>query len=89
MSAFNRRLSPHRVLGLPLGAAAAGLVTTTATLLSVVLPGWLRWVLLAVAVAAVPVGMAAALAGDDIVFVRVVTVARREARAAAWEALWL
>lgn len=89
MSAFNRRLAPHRILGLPLVSAVAGLVTTTTALLSVVIPGWFRWVLVAVAAAAVPVGLTAALVGDDIVFIRVFSVARKDARAAAWEGLWL
>ncbi|MHB1511696.1 MAG: hypothetical protein ACYCTF_10250 [Acidiferrobacter sp.] len=87
--AFNKRLAPPRILGLPLGAAIAGLVTLTGALVSVVLPGLAGSVAVMAAIGALPFGIAAALVGDDVTFARVYWLSRRERRIAAREGLWL
>ncbi len=86
--AFNKRLAPPRILGLPLGAAVAGLVTITGTLASVVLPSPEDLLAVIAAVGALPFGIAAALVGDDVAFTRVYWLSRRERQIAAREGLW-
>ncbi len=86
--AFNKRLAPPRIMGLPLGAAIAGLVTLTGALASVVLPSPGGPVAVIAAIAALPFGIAAALVGDDVAFARVYWLSRRERRIAAREGLW-
>lgn len=86
--AFNKRLAPPRILGLPLGAAVAGLVTITGTLASVVLPSPEGLLAVIAAVGALPFGIAAALVGDDVAFTRVYWLSRRERQIAAREGLW-
>lgn len=86
--AFNKRLAPPRILGLPLGVAVAGLVTLTGTLASVVLPNPEDFIAVIAAVGALPFGIAAALAGDDVAFTRVYWLSRRERQIAAREGLW-
>ncbi len=87
--AFNKRLAPPRILGLPLGAAIAGLATMTGALFSVVLPSPEGLAAMLAAIAVMPFGIAAALIGDDVTFVRVYWQSRRERRIAAREGLWL
>ncbi len=88
MAPFNKRLAPARILGLPLGAAAAGLVTVTGALASVVLPNPAGALATAAAIAAFPFGVGAVLIGDDVVFARAYWLSRRERRMVAREAAW-
>jgi len=89
MSPFNRRLSPHRVLGLPLGAATMGLVALSGTLLSVVLPSPFKAFSIGAALCALPIGVGLSVVGDDIVFVRVFWMARCDERRITREGSWL
>jgi len=89
MNPFNKRLAPPRVFGLPLAAALASLVTIMGILLAVVLPRPIDAFALLVGVAALPLGILATMAGDDIVFYGVFRAARSEGRLAFKEALWL
>ncbi|WP_298135408.1 hypothetical protein [Acidiferrobacter sp.] len=88
IAAFNKRLAPTRILGLPLAAAVAGLITVTGALVSVVMPWRVAWVAIAIAVAALPLGLLAILVGDDWVFAYTFCLAKRDARRAARERAW-
>ncbi len=89
MTAFNKRLAPVRILGLPLGATMASLVTATGILSSVVLPGLASIVALAVALAALPIGIVFLFLGDDIVFARTYWISSLHGNLIAQEASWL
>jgi hypothetical protein len=88
MTAFNKRLAPTRVLGLPLGAAVAGLITVTGALASVVLPEPVAALAIAAAIVAFPLGVGAILIGDDVVFAHAFWLARRDARIVVREGAW-
>ncbi len=86
--ALNKRLAPTRILGVPLAAAVAGLITVSGALLSVVLPGPAAALAITVAVAAFPLGVGAILIGDDVVFAHTFWLAKQDARIVAREASW-
>ncbi|AWP22246.1 hypothetical protein C4901_01830 [Acidiferrobacter sp. SPIII_3] len=88
MTAFNKRLAPTRILGLPLGAAVAGLTTVTGALASVVLPEPVGSMAIAAAIVAFPLGVGAILIGDDVVFAYAFWLSRRDARIVAREGAW-
>ena len=88
MTAFNKRLVPTRILGVPLGAAVAGLATVTGALASVVLPEPVGSMAIAAAIVACPLGVGAILIGDDVVFAYAFWLSRRDARIVAREGAW-
>lgn len=88
MSAFNYRLAPRRLWGLPLTAALSLFVGASASLTAVVMPtGWssLFFMMSGVAFA---VGACAAYVGDDFVFLRVMIRHFFEKNLAHREAMW-
>ncbi|MHB8254177.1 MAG: hypothetical protein ACYDEV_10880 [Acidiferrobacter sp.] len=89
MNPYNKRLAPPRVLGLPLLAALASLVTTTGMLLAVVLPSPVDDLAWLVAVVALPWGVWATVVGDDAVFAAVFWAAYFDARLISREVRWL
>lgn len=89
MSAFNKRLAPPRVFGLPVLAVIAGLIAITGLLSAVVLPGFMAIGALLFAAIALPTGAVIIRLGDDIVFVGSYWQAHKERRYAVSEALWL